>query len=81
MTEEQLRQVEAAEAVVRAAGFRQVRVRHLGQTARIEVEPDAVPRFQDDGLRTEVVNRLRALRFTSVIIDPRGYRPGGADDA
>ena len=81
VTEEQLRQVEAAEAVVRAAGFRQVRVRHLGQTARIEVEPDAVPRFQDDGLRTEVVNRLRALRFTSVIIDPRGYRPGGADDA
>ena len=79
VTEEQLRQVEAAEAVVRAAGFRQVRVRHLGQTARIEVEPDAVPRFQDDGLRTEVVNRLRALRFTSVIIDPRGYRPGGAN--
>ena len=78
VTEEKLRQVEAAERFVRAQGFRQVRVRHLGTRARIEVEPEAVPRFKDQGLRSKIECALRAMGFQEVFIDPVGYHPGGA---
>ena len=79
VTEEKLRQVEAAESFVRAQGFRQVRVRHLGSAARIEVDPDAVSRFDEQGLRGEVERALRALGFEEISIDPHGYRSGGAN--
>lgn len=79
VTEEKLGQIEAAEAFLRAQGFRQVRVRHLGVIARIEVEPEAVVRFDDPPLRADVDRALRAVGFASVSIDPRGYHPGGAD--
>ncbi len=79
VTEEKLKHIEAAEAVLRAQGFQQVRVRHLGSRARIEVEAEAVHRFNDPCLQ-DVVNRaLQAIGFESVSIDPVGYRPGGAN--
>ena len=81
VTEKKLRQVEAAEMFVRAQGFRQVRVRHLGTQARIEVEPNGVPRFNDQGLRGEVERALRVLGFKEISIDPAGYHPGGANTA
>jgi uncharacterized protein len=78
VTEEALRQIEGAEAFLRQAGFRQVRVRHLGAHARIEVEPDAVPRLREAGLRDHVLRHLTALGFRSVGVDRAGYQPGGA---
>jgi len=74
VTEEKLNRVEAAETVVRAQGFRQVRVRHLGAAARIEVEPEAVPRFNDQALRGTVERALQSLGFESISIDPAGYQ-------
>ncbi len=79
VTEEKLHQVEAAETVIRAQGFRQVRVRHLGAAARIEVEPEAVPRFNDQALRGNVERALQALGFEAISIDPAGYHAGGAN--
>ena len=79
VTEEKLKQIEAAESFLHAQGFQQVRVRHLGSAARIEVEPEGVVRFQDPRLSGEVAQALRALGFEAVTIDPEGYRPGGAD--
>ncbi len=79
VTEEALRQVEGAEAFLRAQGFRQVRVRHLGLHARIEVEPDAVARLQDPALARVIAQRFAGLGFRTVGYDPAGYRPGGAE--
>lgn len=79
VTAEKLRQVEQAEALLRAEGFRQVRVRHLGARARIEVEAEAVGRFKEPALRRRVLEALQQLGFTSIGVDPRGYQSGGAD--
>ena len=81
VTPERLRRVETAEAFLREQGFRQVRVRDLGDRARIEVEPEAVRRFWDPSLRLATELALHAAGFRAVSLDRRGYRPGGADDA
>jgi uncharacterized protein len=81
VTELKLGQIEQAEAALRAQGFRQVRVRHLGTHARIEVGPEEVRRFLDGALCAEIARRFEALGFDTVGVDRSGYRPGGADRA
>ena len=79
VTEAKLRQVELAEAFLRGQGFRQVRVRHLGAHARIEVDPEEVRRFGDAGLSGSVEGYFHRLGFDTVGVDRTGYRSGGAD--
>ena len=67
-----LRQVEAAEEVLRSRGFRQVRVRHHGTTARIEVLPEDISRLEE--IRDEVADALRDLGYEETVIDRNGYR-------
>lgn len=78
VTEAKLRQVEEAEAWLRGAGFRQVRVRHLGESARIEVGRDELVRVGDPSLQARIRAALRACGFAVVEFDPRGYRSTGA---
>ncbi|MBI3996168.1 MAG: ATP-dependent sacrificial sulfur transferase LarE [Candidatus Omnitrophica bacterium] len=79
VTEEKLRQIEAAEAFLRGQGFVQVRVRHLGAHARIEVSRDEVARFNDATLRAAVAGQFESLGFETVGIGRAGYQPGGAN--
>ncbi|MBM4249304.1 MAG: ATP-dependent sacrificial sulfur transferase LarE [Euryarchaeota archaeon] len=79
ITEEKLRQIERAESYIRSLGFRQVRVRHHGAVARIEVEPEAVPRLVRKGTLERVARRLRRLGFVYVTADLEGYRSGSLD--
>ena len=79
VTEEKLRRIEQAEAVLRALGFQQVRVRHLGTHARIEVGPEEVARLNDAELCGEIEKRFAQLGFQTVGVDRAGYRAGGAD--
>ncbi|MDE1821485.1 MAG: ATP-dependent sacrificial sulfur transferase LarE [Euryarchaeota archaeon] len=72
-----LSRVEAGERALHELGFRQVRVRTSQGAARIEVGSEEVGRFQDPALRFQVSFELTALGFTSVTIDPEGYRPAG----
>lgn len=76
VTIDALRAVEGAEEAIRALGFRVVRVRHLGETARVEVGADEVPRLLE--LADAAVGAVRAAGYREVVIDERGYRPGGA---
>ncbi|MFQ5912074.1 MAG: ATP-dependent sacrificial sulfur transferase LarE [Nitrospinota bacterium] len=76
VTAEKLRSVERAEAHLRALGFRQVRVRHHGELARIEVNACDVSRFFDPGLMDEVSRAFQGLGFPKVSVDLRGYRTG-----
>lgn len=79
VTPTKLVQIERAESVLLALGFRQVRVRHVQAHARIEVGPEEVGRFEDAQLRRRVAEALTALGFSSVGVDKAGYRPGGAN--
>ncbi|HEX9340123.1 MAG TPA: ATP-dependent sacrificial sulfur transferase LarE [Thermoplasmata archaeon] len=70
-----LQQVEAAEAYLRSRGFRQVRVRHHGEIARIEVVPEDIPRLRS--IEEEVAMTLRSIGYQRTLIDPNGYRSLG----
>lgn len=74
-----LARVDLAERRLRFLGFRQVRVRHEGTRARVEVEPESVGRFSDETLRARVEQMLLALGWQEVEIDPRGYRSPGSE--
>lgn len=79
VTPEKLRQVEEAEGFLKSLGFLQVRVRHLGDRARIEVGQEQLGRFEDDALRRRIADRFAGIGFAAVHVDPDGYRSGGAD--
>jgi len=72
VTIERLAKVEAAEAAVRALGFRQVRVRHHEAIARIELPPEE---------RTRLLDPALAAGYQYVLLDLEGYRPGGRPKA
>ena len=71
---ELLGRIEAAEAALLDLGFRRVRVRVRGGTARIEVDPSEVPRLLEEPLSGEATRAVARAGFTSVSVDPRGYR-------
>lgn len=72
--------VDAAETYLHSLGFRQVRVRHFGQTARVEIDKDELPRLlADPALQAKVIAELQALGYDQVEIDPNGYRRGSAN--
>lgn len=71
--------VERAEKILREAGFRQVRVRSDGKTARLEVGSDEVGRLLEYARHAAIVDEIRALGFDEVEIDPEGYRTGNAN--
>jgi len=76
ITVETLKQVDQAEEFLRSLGFRQVRVRHHGTVARIEVEPEELPRLLEIGLREQIADRLKELGYLYVTVDIEGYRTG-----
>ena len=69
-----LRQIERAEDALKALGFRQLRVRHHGDVARIEVEPDEIARLVDE--REGVVEAVKGAGYTFVAADLDGYATG-----
>jgi uncharacterized protein len=79
ITAEKLRQVDAAEEVVRALGFRQFRVRHHDRLARVEVPLEELPRLLEDGRRETLVRRLRELGYLYVTVDLAGFQSGSAN--
>jgi len=76
VTKEALAQVEAAEAALRALGFTQLRVRHHGELARIELTRDELPRALSLRMFDRISAELRALGFRYVTLDLEGFRSG-----
>ena len=74
VTPDALRRIGAAETALRAMGFRQVRVRHHGDVARVEVEPGEMERAL--ALREQVVAGVRGAGYTFVALDLEGYATG-----
>ncbi len=73
-----LRRVDRAETLLRRRGFADLRVRHVGTTARIEVPLEDLARLRS--LESEVAEEIRATGFDAVEIDPRGLRSGNLNE-
>lgn len=71
-----LSQVRRAEDVLRDLGFGQLRVRHHGPIARIEIERAEFPRLMNSDTRDKVVHGLKKLGYLYVTFDLEGYRTG-----
>lgn len=76
ITLEKLQMIEKAEDFLVQKGFSQVRVRHHGTIARIEVAKEELSRFFNLELINDVSNALKALGFKYVTLDLSGYRTG-----
>lgn len=76
VTPEKLDRIGRAEQALHALGFRQLRVRHFADRARVEIAPDELGRVESEGLALRIEADLVALGFPAVEIDPRGYRSG-----
>jgi uncharacterized protein len=76
VTLEAMRRVEAAESALRALGFRELRVRHLGDTGRVEIAPEELARLSDPAVRGAVEAAVSGAGYARVAIDPAGYRRG-----
>lgn len=74
VTVESLRRVEKAEACLRGLGFRQLRVRHHGAHARIEVGEDEIRCFFQSDLMSKVEKAFSLIGFARVSVDLRGYQ-------
>jgi uncharacterized protein len=80
VTPERLAQVEEAEERLRALGYRQLRVRHHGAVARVEIAPDELARALDPEAARAIVAALKPLGFRYVALDLEGYRTGALNE-
>lgn len=80
VTVEKLRMIERAEAVLQSFGFRQCRVRHHGEVARLELPPGEMSRALADEVREGLVRELKAIGYRYVSLDLQGYRQGSLNE-
>ncbi len=78
---ETLQKVYRAEKVLRNLGFRQFRVRHHDQIARIEVERGDMPRLLDEEVGRTIVDELRKIGYLYITMDLSGFRSGSMNES
>ena len=76
ITEEKLSMIDKAEQRLLEMGFRQFRVRIHGNIARIEAEPDQIPRLVQPEISRPLTEYLHELGFLYVTVDMDGYKTG-----
>ncbi|MBI4215793.1 MAG: ATP-dependent sacrificial sulfur transferase LarE [Chloroflexi bacterium] len=80
ITAEALGRVAQGEAFLRSLGLRQMRVRHHHPIARLEVEPQDMPRLLEPDVRERILRHFRSLGYTYVALDLGGYRTGSMNE-
>jgi len=80
ITIEKLSMVERAEQFLLDIGFRQIRVRHHGDIARVEVNAEERNKFFDVKIMDKVGNELKSIGFKYVTLDLLGYRTGSMNE-
>ncbi|MCM1309340.1 MAG: TIGR00268 family protein, partial [Butyrivibrio sp.] len=80
ITADKLRRADSAESFLHGCGFSQVRVRFLGDAARIELLPAEFPLLLEGNMRDTVQKRLHALGFSYVTLDIKGFRSGSMNE-
>lgn len=81
ITAGELQQVERGEAVLRAKGFPQVRLRHHGDIARLEIAPEDFAHFLNEDLMADINRQLKSLGFPFATVDLAPYRQGSLNEA
>jgi len=77
VTAERLARIENGEIMIKKLfGAKQVRLRDLDGTAKIEVLPEEVKLLDDKNKFTRLDSYLKEIGFKMVIVDPKGYRSG-----
>ena len=76
ITADKLSMVDKAEDFLLSMGFRQVRVRHYDEMARIEVSKDEIKKLFNNGTSEKISKRLKEIGFKYVTVDLEGYRTG-----
>lgn len=80
ITREILARIDQAEAFLWELGLHQLRVRHHGNLARIEVEPWEIPTLLAPQVRERIVAYFKELGYTYVTVDLAGYRMGSVNE-
>jgi uncharacterized protein len=80
ITRENLSMVERGEELLRSLGFAELRVRHHGDVARLEVPAAEMPRLLEPATRAKVVEGLKALGYRYVALDLEGFRSGSLNE-
>jgi len=80
ITPEGLRMVDEAEDFLFSLGFKQVRVRHYQNLARIEILQEEMGRLMEGALREKVVSHLKEIGFKYVTLDLQGFRSGSMNE-
>jgi pyridinium-3,5-biscarboxylic acid mononucleotide sulfurtransferase len=76
ITRQNLNMVERAEEIVRSFGFRELRVRHHGDVARVEIPSAELPRLLDPAVREPLAKAIKSLGYRFVSVDLEGFRSG-----
>jgi len=76
VTREVLEQVENAEEAMRQLGFREFRVRHHGELARVEIARNELPRALSIEVLDSITAALRKVGYQYVTLDTTGFRSG-----
>lgn len=71
-----LARIDAAEQALRALGYRELRVRHFGDTGRVELPADDLVRASTPAQRDAIVRAVRSAGYDDAQIDPEPFRSG-----
>ena len=80
ITPEKLRRIEACEAFLRSLGFRECRVRHHNNLARVEVEVSLLATLMQPHIAARIDSYFRAQGYAYVTLDLRGFRSGSMNE-
>lgn len=80
ITKERLRMIDELEQYLNCLGFRQVRVRHHGDIARIEVAEGERKKFFDSRMMDRIHEKFKGAGFAYVALDLKGYRIGSMNE-
>ena len=81
VTVESLARIGRAERALKGLGFRELRVRHYGESARVEIARSEMAGLDANGLNERVIDAVRSAGYANVEIDPRGFRSGNLNAA
>ncbi len=73
ITKKALYMVEQAEDLISSIGFTTCRVRHHGETARIEVKPEEIIKITEEKVRMKIVEKFTRIGFSHIAVDLKGY--------
>jgi len=76
LDEDTLKKIDRAENFIRKFGFENVRIRHYGDIARIEISKEKIPAILKKKTREKIVKKLKSIGYKYITVDLEGYRAG-----